>query len=222
MRISELSKQSGVSIPSIKSYLREGVLFAGVPTSATQTIYDDRHVARLRLIRALIDVGGLSLAAVQTVLSAIDDESMPLVYAFGIAQQVVTASLVSSVAPSPAAEARIEALKAERGWTTFAANPGEAIAARVIDAFTAIGRPDLESLIPAYADAAELVARADLAAVGAVGHQGRTRMVETVVVGTALGDGLFTGLRRIAQEHIARQQALPGPSAAPISKEPGS
>ena len=37
-------------------------------------------------------------------------------------------------------------------------------------------------------------------------------MVETVVVGTALGDGLFTGLRRVAQEHIARQLGLPGSS----------
>jgi len=223
MRISELSEESGVSVASIKFYLREDLLFAGEASSATRTEYDPSHVARLRLIRALIDVGGLSIAAVRTVLAAIDDDAMPIVHAFGVAQQAVTASLVSSVPPSAAAEARIAELKRARGWETFEQNPGEQIAARVIDAFGVIGRSDLESLLPAYADAAEAVARADLAAVLAVGSEDRTRMVETVVVGTALGDGLFTGLRRIAQEHIARQLGLPGsalqPQPTPLTEE---
>lgn len=224
MKISTLSEQSGVSVASIKFYLREGLLFAGKAANATRTEYDASHLGRLRLIRALIDVGGLSIAAAKAVLTAIDDDAMPIVYAFGIAQHAVTASLVSSIPPSESADARIAALKAERGWETFERNPGESIAARVVDAFDAIGRPDLESLLPAYADAAELVAKADLAAVLAVGPEGRTRMVETVVVGTALGDGLFTGLRRIAQEHIARQLGLPGSSLepSPLTEEAGS
>jgi DNA-binding transcriptional MerR regulator len=210
VKISVLSADSGVAVATIKFYLREGLLFAGQSTSATQTEYDSSHVARLRLIRALIDVGGLSVAAAKAVLAVIDDDQMPLVHAFGVAQHAVTASLTSSTPPSAEADARITALKAERGWETFARNPGESIAARVIDAFAAIGRRDLESLLPAYAEAADLVARADLAAVLDAGSEGRTRMVETVVVGTALGDGLFTGLRRIAQESVARELGLPG------------
>jgi DNA-binding transcriptional MerR regulator len=219
MKISALSEQSGVTVASIKFYLREGLLFAGVASSATQTEYDEKHIARLRLIRALIDVGGLSVAAARAVLAAIDDDQMPIVYAFGIAQHAVTASLSSSGEPSAEAVARVDALKTERGWQTFETNPGELIAARVVDAFNGIGRPDLNALLPAYAEAAELVARADLAAVSAVGAAGRTRMVETVVVGTALGDSLFTGLRRIAQEHASRQLGLPGSEldAAPHS-----
>jgi len=215
MKISALSDQSDVTVASIKFYLREGLLFAGESSSATQTEYDARHVGRLRLIRALIDVGGLSVAAAKAVLAAIDDDAMPIVYAFGVAQKAVTASFVSTTPPSESANARIAALKEARGWETFERNPGESIAARVVDAFDAIGRSDLEILLPAYAEAAELVARADLAAVIAVGDQGRTRMVETVVVGTTLGDGLFTGLRRIAQEHISRQFGLPGSSLEP-------
>ena len=210
MRISTLSQQSGVSVASIKFYLREGLLFAGEASSATRTEYEPRHVARLRLIRALIDVGGLSIAAAKAVLAAIDDDAMPIVYAFGIAQHAVSASLLSSTPPSASAVARIDQLKSQRGWETYERNPGEDIAARVIDAFDAIGRPDLQSILPAYAEAAERVARADLDAVIAVGADGRTRMVETVVVGTALGDGLFSGLRRIAQEHTSRQLGLPG------------
>lgn len=215
MKVSELSERSGVTIASIKFYLREGLLFAGAATSATRADYDDAHLARLRLIRALIDVGGLSVGAARAVLAAIDDDGMPIVYAFGIAQHAVTASLRSDRQPSAESIAEVAALKARQGWQTFDQNPGEAIVARVIDAFRAIGRPDLVELMPAYAEAAEIVARADLQSVVAVGAEGRTRMVETVVVGTALGDGMFTGLRRIAQEHAARQLGLPGSDLEP-------
>ncbi|MGN6326262.1 hypothetical protein [Pseudolysinimonas sp.] len=169
-------------------------------------------------------------------LSAIDDELRPIVHGFGIAQQAVTAALSSSGERSAEAVARIGALKADRGWRTHETNPGELIAARVVEAFERIGRPDLVSLLPAYAEAAELVAHADLTAVAAVGPAGLTRMVETVVVGTALGDSLFTGLRRIAQEHAARRLGLPGseldsqpdstdaarPAATPSSEEAAS
>ena len=212
MRISTLSEESGVSVASIKYYLREGLLFSGEASNATRTEYGTEHVARLRLIRALIDVGGLSIGAARAVLAAIDDDAMPIVHAFGLAQHAVTASLVSSAAPSTAAVDRIAALKAERGWQVHEQNPGELIAARVVDAYEALGRPDLIDVLPAYAEAAEIVARADLDTVLAVGADGRTRMVETVVVGTALGDGLFAGLRRVAQEHISRQLGLPGSS----------
>lgn len=212
MKISELSKRSGVTTASIKYYLREGLLFGGAATSATQTEYDETHAARLRLIRALIDVGGLSVSAARSVLAVIDDESMPIVYAFGIAQHAVTSSLASSTEPSATSLARVAELKAERGWQTHDQNPGEAIVARVIDAYEAIGRPDLSTMVSAYADAADAAATADLAAVMAAGPGNRTRMVETVIVGTALGDTLFAGLRRIAQEHRSRQLGLPGSS----------
>ena len=145
MRISLLSEQSDVTVASIKFYLRQGLLFAGESSSATQTEYDARHVARLRLIRALIDVGGLSVAAAKAVLAAIDNDAMPIVYAFGIAQHAVTASLASSSRPSDESLAEVAALKAERGWQTFEENPGEPIVARVLDAFRAIGRPDTDA-----------------------------------------------------------------------------
>ena len=61
MRIAELSTRSGTSIASIKYYLREGLLAPGTPTGRNQADYGEAHLYRLRLIRALIDVGGLSV-----------------------------------------------------------------------------------------------------------------------------------------------------------------
>src|ERR1700722_7876060 len=53
MRLSELARPRGVSIPSIKFYLRGGLLPAGEALSKTQADYNQAHVDRLRLIRAL-------------------------------------------------------------------------------------------------------------------------------------------------------------------------
>src|SRR3990170_4674837 len=72
MRIKELSLSSGVSLPTIKYYLREGLLPAGDLVSKNQAHYGDAHLRRLRLIRALIDIGGLTIAAVRNVLAAAD------------------------------------------------------------------------------------------------------------------------------------------------------
>ncbi|WP_152360197.1 MerR family transcriptional regulator [Microlunatus speluncae] len=72
MRISELSRSSGVAVATIKYYLREGLLHEGERTSATQARYDDSHLARLGLVRALLGVGGLSIAATKNVLAELD------------------------------------------------------------------------------------------------------------------------------------------------------
>src|SRR5215218_9536808 len=72
MRISELSRESGVPVATIKYYLREGLLPAGTPTSATSAWYDERHVDRLNLIRALVDVGRLPIARVREVVTALE------------------------------------------------------------------------------------------------------------------------------------------------------
>ncbi|MFF5365729.1 MerR family transcriptional regulator [Streptomyces sp. NPDC013187] len=44
-----------------------------VPYGRNQAAYDDRHERRLRLIRTLLDVGGMKVAAIADVLTAVDD-----------------------------------------------------------------------------------------------------------------------------------------------------
>ena len=56
MRLSELSRLSGTSMPTIKYYVREGPLGSGERLNDTRTEYSDDHVHRLRLTRALVDV----------------------------------------------------------------------------------------------------------------------------------------------------------------------
>ena len=83
MRIAELSRRSGVPVPTIKYYLREGLLPAGELTSPNQARYSDDHLHRLRLVRAMVELGGLSIAAVREVLGALDDPEKSLHKAMG-------------------------------------------------------------------------------------------------------------------------------------------
>lgn len=73
MRISELAEQSSVPVATIKYYLRIGLLHDGRLTAPRQAQYDDGHVGRLRLIRALLGPGGLSVAEAGKVLQQLDD-----------------------------------------------------------------------------------------------------------------------------------------------------
>lgn len=72
MRISALSERTGVPIGTIKYYLREGLLAPGERTSRTTAEYGEPHVERLRLIRALVDAGGLGIAAVRRIVDVLD------------------------------------------------------------------------------------------------------------------------------------------------------
>jgi len=71
VRISELSRRSGVPISSIKYFIREQLMPAGARRGPNQAEYHDAHLERLDLIRALREVGGLSIEATRLVLSAI-------------------------------------------------------------------------------------------------------------------------------------------------------
>src|SRR3954471_106167 len=76
MWISELAARSGLPVPTIKYYLREGLLHPGEAVGATRARYDESHVQRLRLVRALIEVAGMRLDDVRQVIVAIDDPAL--------------------------------------------------------------------------------------------------------------------------------------------------
>ncbi|WP_213815727.1 MerR family transcriptional regulator [Glaciihabitans sp. dw_435] len=232
MRISELSAKSGLPVPSIKFYLREGLLAAGDRTSPNQASYGDEHVERLRLVRALLEVGGLSVASARDVIAAIDDKNMPLDWTFGIAQHAIAGGLSipeSDIVGEPQTDEngapqfsratatsasaginRVVGLIDAEGWSVSQDNPGIAMAGHVIDAYISLGRESLTATAADYARAAEIVAEADLDAVEASGD--RSDMAEVVVVGTVLGDTFFAGLRRIAQENVSHRRYHGAPS----------
>lgn len=213
MRIGELSERSGVSAASIKYYVREGLLAAPERLGYNQTDYGDAHVARLRLIRSLLDVGGLSVSATRRVLAAVEDDETPILQLMATAQQAIP---IPEGTPSRDAAEAIRAVGDRLGWHVHAGNPGIRIAARVLEHFEALGLAELTELLEPFARAADAVAKAEVEV--AIGARDRSRMAAIVAVGTVLDDSLMAGLRRIAQESAARQldRDPAGPGKAPI------
>ncbi|MFI8767163.1 MerR family transcriptional regulator [Streptomyces sp. NPDC053792] len=198
MRIGELSRRTGVSVPTIKFYVREGLLPAGELTSPNQASYGETHVQRLRLIRALLDVGGLSVAGIRDVVIAVDDPEQSVHKVLGAA----ASRMVPRYEREPGdgmeeARKRVAALIEARGWRAHPAAPAAEALATALAALDEVGHGAFVEVLDAYADAAERVARADLDYVAH--HVAREELVESVVVGTVLGDAIFSALRRLAQ-----------------------
>lgn len=199
MQISELARRSGVPLSSVKYYQREHMLPEGVRSaSANQVDYAEPHLQRLRLIRALLEIGGLSVAATRDVLRSLDDGGRPLAETFETAQHAMSAPRTAAGAPSDAARQRIAELARARGWVFTDDNPGIDVAARAIDGLEAIDFHAPEEYLQAYAVAAVSAAVADLQALRT--RSDADRIAELMVVGTVLGDPLFAGLRRIAHQ----------------------
>src|SRR5262245_4125316 len=89
MRISELAEHTGLPVATIKFYLREGLLMPGIPLSATRADYDDRHVRRVRIARALTESVGLSVQQAREVFRLIDDREDSLFDTLGRAIAVL-------------------------------------------------------------------------------------------------------------------------------------
>jgi hypothetical protein len=155
-------------------------------------------VHRVKLVRALIETGGLSIAAAKQVLATLDSEETSLAHTFEAAQHALGVGSASSGTGDPSTRDRIAALADDHQWHTSVENPGLDVAARALDAFSTIGFSPSDEFLDAYASAAATIAGADLRALTT-----RTRpdlVAELMVVGTVLGDALIAGLRRLAQE----------------------
>lgn len=216
MRMAELSGTSGVSVASIKLYLREGLLPAGRHTSPNQALYDDRHLQRLTLIRALREVAGLSLASIRAIVDSLDNPETELFDTLSTMQSAIISVPEGRGEHDRREEAQqlVDAVVAERGWVGASPeNPSRALVEATVARILAVGADPALSvpLLDAYARAAEVVARADLAGLRDIAEN--DRVIELAVIWTVLGDSLLSGLRGMAHEVVSRQEFVAPPKA---------
>jgi DNA-binding transcriptional MerR regulator len=196
--INELAELSEVSAATIKFYVREGVLHEGTRVNATRTRYDETHLARLKLIRTLVRVGGLPMTVVKSIIDAMDSDSGSMDDIFRVAQHELPIAGGEGPEPSAAALARAEELCAEMGWVDAETNPAFGVVMRVLDGFTAMGFDPSAEYLRAYAHAAVSQARADFDELRA--PSSREALMELMVAGSVLADPLSAGLHRLAQQ----------------------
>jgi DNA-binding transcriptional MerR regulator len=197
MRMAELSQRTAVPVPTIKYYLREGLVPRGELTSRNQASYDERHERRIRLVRALIDVGGLSIATTRELLAQLDNPDADTDNLLGRTMLTLNPARerVDDEARSEA-ETRVRELVRGRGWKVDNDDPAYEVLVDLVAAMRALGEDDLLEILDTYAEAAEKIAAVDLAVVA------RRKDVESIidgaVVGTVLGGSMLLALRRLA------------------------
>ncbi|MGY2745333.1 MerR family transcriptional regulator [Pseudarthrobacter sp. O4] len=207
MRISQLAAATGVPVATIKYYLREKLLHEGVLTSATQARYDDSHVRRLKLIRALVGTAGLSVAAARELLLGVDNPPESGHDPLGLAHRAVTRPAPDDVDLAPAQE-----LLRRWGWGEQACDRNTQAA--LVEALAGLSSAGFDLPLPVldrYAQAMRDVADAD---VGSVPTDSPEAAMRYVVLGTVLVEPVLLAMRRLAQQSASFERfgagELPG------------
>ena len=204
--VSELSQRAGVSTASIKFYLRAGLLRGGDLRAERRAYYDDSHLNRLVLIRALRDLARLSIEQVRTLVQLLDrgkSKTFDLV-----------ASTVDALARGTGAKAddahgalrtQIYARLRARGLIVrkdSATLDGLAQALFGLRAF----EPALDvQILDQYLEHILPLAEAEFAANEERILASPESAMLGAIVGTVLYEPIILALRRIAHEHLARR-----------------
>ncbi|MFI7068354.1 MerR family transcriptional regulator [Kribbella sp. NPDC050124] len=206
MRISELSRRSGVSVATIKYYIREDLLPAGRPTATNQAEYDELHLRRLRLIRALIGVRGLSVNTTRTVLHALLEHTSEQHQLLGLALGAIR--LTDESEDDTAEVTEVDILIQKMGWEVHESAPARAVLADTLASLRDLGAPlDSKTLLP-YAKLAGRMAVLDLNQLEGVTDP--FDLAERAVLLTVLLEPALLALRRLAQEHESAQRYRAG------------
>jgi DNA-binding transcriptional MerR regulator len=219
MRISELSRRSGVPVATIKYYRREGLLPEGRALNPTAVEYGEEHIQRLRLIRSLIQLGGLSVARTREVLDAVD-RPLDAFETLGVVHHALPVpsadktdtngksgkdeddagpdSAVDDAVSGEEATARIQALIESMDWQISDESPHRPALAASLAALGRLGADyTADDLLP-YAQLATATADLDFAQLD--GIEDRIALAERAVVLTVLFEPVVRLLRRLAQE----------------------
>lgn len=205
MQISELSDRSGLTVQTIKFYIREGLLPKGSAVSATRSEYGRPHLERLRLISALREVGDLPVAAIQRIITAIEDDDVSLHDLFGTTQYAIGPHVATPHDPHwRAAREDVDSLVRELGWNVTDRAPARDLLAHTFVALRRLGFPITLTDLRPYVLAATEMAEHEIGRVD--DRASRARTVHSLLVSTVLYEQVLTALHRLAQEDASARR----------------
>ncbi|UWF77663.1 MULTISPECIES: MerR family transcriptional regulator [Microbacterium] len=167
MKLSELSRATGVGITTLKHWLREGILPGGRLRNQTTAEYEQRHVDRVLLIRTMREDYNASIAAIRTLTSLIDDAASTTLDVMRACQAFVIGA-PEDVATNPAYEPyrqRTHELMRIRDWHAYPSAAEQGLAYALAQA-AAVGLDYSVEQLMEYADALEPLAHRHIAALG--------------------------------------------------------
>jgi DNA-binding transcriptional MerR regulator len=202
MRISDLSRKTGLPVATIKFYLRERLIPPGTPTGRNQASYNETHLRRLRLIRALTNIGKLDLSSVRELLAAIEDEDLSLPDLYEVVNHRLSPEgpELREAEGVKRARVRVDEFIDGLGWHVDRDAPGRARLAHVLAAMQRLGCECGVDFFGPYAEAAERLAIQELELLppDGVNADRAAAVARTVLLEVALA-----AMRRMAHEHYA-------------------
>lgn len=206
LTLGELARAAEVPVGTVKYYLREGLLPEGRLRSTTRADYDETHLARLRLLRLLREVGDVPVGRLRDLVAALEDQGAGRTHRSLDVLAAGSSALAGPVpGPGPLAD-RADALAGELadevGWDDrLRAAPEWAAVRAVLEtvlAWERLGLPVASTDLRPYVVAADLVARHDVAALG---DGDPTDLLTQLVVGQVVYGRLLEALRRLGEAH---------------------
>ncbi|GGR64575.1 DNA-binding transcriptional MerR regulator [Nocardioides luteus] len=200
MRISELSESTGVSVATIKYYVREGLLSPGRKLAERLADYDDQHVRRLRLLRVLRDVGAVPVGALKALVEATQDRRTTIHDMFGEACDALRVETAVPATPDEHTRELADRIVERAGWDQVRPDAPER------DQLAAIIRVILDSGLrtdpegaATYLPLVDAIAAYEIDQVD--DSQDRETMMEQMVLGQVVLGEFLLSLRRLAHEH---------------------
>ena len=203
MLISELVERSGVPLPTVKYYIREGILAPGHATGARRATYDESHLQRLRLIRSLSTAAGLPLSRIKRVAAILDapEGSVQDMLGRAMAALAIETESESSTDQVPVDEyPRARAATAYLGSGYRPRLPAFAQLESALAAVEEAGIPAAPERLSIYGPHLWAIAQQELSEVDA---RDPVAAVEFAVLGTALYEPVITAIRRLAHQNIS-------------------
>ena len=203
MLVSELAERADVPVATVKYYLREGLLPPGDVTGPRRAEYDEAHVRRLRILRALREVGGAPVSALQVIVDAVEDDSRPMHDVLAIPDELSPPLPVDG--PEQAAAPQVNAVIAGVGWTGVRKDAAARL--RLAELVQLVSDELLTvdaGILAYYAQLADELCRTELALIDRT--KDRQGTLEDMLVGEAVFGEVLTLLRRLGHEHYDEQR----------------
>lgn len=193
----------------------EGLLPPGSKVGERRAEYGARHVARLRLLRVLREVGDIPVADLREIVAAVENESLSMHQTYEAAYDALarTSGAVS-------AEMRVLAQQVvqQAGWTHVRPDsPALDHLAGLLRVIVDLGAMFDMNHAATYLGLIDALAAYEVSRLVATeSAEDRDAVVQYMVVGEVVGGQLLLSLRRIGHEHHSALRFLEKP---PVSSE---
>ena len=205
MRISELCERASVPIATVEYYQREHL----IDLPSEKRGYRPQDVRRLRLVRVLVEVGGLTPRDVRALFKDMSDARRTPHKTFGLVLRTLEGTAADAAPDTDAdqvddgAVALARRLAERHGWQMDAQEASWAGLVKLLRMLLWLDDANAEWVVDAYASAAEQITDAELQVLGLYADE--EALIERLVLWTVFGDPLMASLHRISRLHGSRR-----------------